>query len=124
MHEDGDGESEAADDGNFFRIGLLRAHEVQVQDVDDEIANDNAHIPQERRHEVRAGEDAPNAIHPAKIDKDEQASHADAHRRQDDRRQSDLLELLDMKHRSGASDDKPACRQTDEQHEHGDVETP
>ena len=124
VHEDGDGQGEARYDGHLRSIGPFAAHEHQVEDVDDDVAGDDDHVPHQGAGEVGAGEHAPDALDAAQVDEHADARAADAHQRADHGGKGNGLELLDVEDRGGGGNDEAACGESHEEHEAGEVQAP
>jgi len=122
MHQDGAGQRETGGDGDGTLV--VFGHEHQVADVDNQVAGDNAHVPQQGRSGVGAGCKAPYPLHAAQVDEYEHAGRANAHGGKDDGRQRHLLEFGDVEHAGRGGNDQAAGGQSHEEHEVGDIEAP
>ena len=76
VHQDGDGQSHVRELAHLFLIALVHPH--QVEDIDDQVAGNNSHVPGQGAGNVQAHDDAPDALDAAQIGQHEHAGDADA----------------------------------------------
>ena len=75
---------------NLALIALTQPHDIE--DVDNEIRSNDAHIPRERRCEIQAYKHVPNALNATQINQNECAGAQDAYRRGNNGRHRNLFE--------------------------------